>query len=214
MAESSPTGLWAVWWHVPLEYEEEFNAWYNTERLPQITRIPGVLKGRRYQALDGVPKYLALYDLQDETIIAGRAFQQATATPTPWAARMLRVTQDSHRATTYRLLSTAGTAPVHDTPYLYIGTHDIAIEFEQEFNAWYDQEHAPGLARVPGCPRVQRFLAINSQPKYMAIDDLERLDVIKSVAWATARDTEWTARLRPHRQNRTRQLYQLIFPTT
>jgi hypothetical protein len=90
----------------------------------------------------------------------------------------------------------------------------VSIEFEQEFNAWYDQEHAPGLARVPGCPRVQRFLAINSQPKYMAIDDLERLDVIKSVAWATARDTEWTARLRPHRQNRMRQLYQFIFPTT
>jgi hypothetical protein len=98
--------------------------------------------------------------------------------------------------------------------YLDIGTHDIAVDFEQEFNACYNLEHASALASVPGCPRVRRFLAINSQPKYMAINDLEHLDVIKSEAWATARDTDWTAKIRLYRQNHTRQLYQLIFPTS
>ena len=45
--------------------EHEFNEWYNTEHLPQLGAVPGVLRARRFQssAADREKKYLALYHL-------------------------------------------------------------------------------------------------------------------------------------------------------
>ena len=55
MAEVQPTGLLAVWLHGPPEHEDEFNAWYNTGHIQQITSIPGFIDGRRYTAPEVVP---------------------------------------------------------------------------------------------------------------------------------------------------------------
>ena len=52
-------------------YEEEFNAWYDTEHLPELLGLPGVLDGARYVAIKGGPKYLAMYEL--ESVDQGRA---------------------------------------------------------------------------------------------------------------------------------------------
>ena len=46
------------------QYEEEFNAWYNTEHLPELLALPGFLDAARYVATRGGPKYLAAYDLE------------------------------------------------------------------------------------------------------------------------------------------------------
>lgn len=205
-------GLLAVWLHVAPEHEEEFNAWYNTEHIQQITSIPGFINGRRYMALEGVPKYLALYEHLDETITAGGEFQHVLTNPTPWSARMLGFYKDYRIRNTYGFLFTSGAAPDKDAPYIYIVKTDIPADIEPDFNEWYNKEHAPALASVPGCFRARRFLAADGQPKYMAVYDLENPEVIKSAAWAKVRDTAWTETIRPHMQNLERRLYQLILP--
>jgi hypothetical protein len=212
MAEIRPMGLLAVWLHVPPEREEEFNAWYNTEHIPQITSIPGFISGRRYMALEGVPKYLALYELHDETVTASPEFQRVLTHPTPWSARMREFYKEHRVRITYRLLFAAGEAPAKDAPALYIVRTDIPAAMEEEFNDWYNKEHLPALASVPGCFRARRFLAIDGQPKYMAVYELESPEVIDSEAWAKARDTAWTAKIRPHLLNLERRLYRLILP--
>ncbi len=212
MADIRPMGLLAVWLHVQPQHEDEFNAWYNTEHIQQITGIPGFINGRRYMALEGVPKYLALYELHDETITAGDEFQSVMAKPTPWSARMRGFYRDYRIRNTYRLLFTTGEAPGEDAPFVYVVKTDIPEDFEADFNAWYEHEHVPALASVPGCLRARRFLAIDGQPKYMAVYELENPDVIKSAAWAKARDTAWTEKIRPHMQNLERRAYQLILP--
>ena len=212
MATIRPMGLLAVWLHVPSEREDEFNAWYNTEHIAQITSIPGFINGRRYMALEGVPKYLALYEMQDETVATGQEFQQVLTKPTPWSARMRNFYGDNRIRNTYRLMFSAGEAPAKDAPYIYIVKTDIAADIEPDFNDWYNKEHAPALASVPGCFRARRFLAVDGQPKYMAAYELEHPDVPKSVAWAKARDTAWTEKIRPHMQNLERGVYQLILP--
>lgn len=212
MAELRPMGLFAVWLHVPPAYEDEFNAWYNTEHIQQITSIPGFINGRRYMALEGMPKYLALYELHDETITAGSEFQHVLTNPTPWSARMREFYKDYRLRNTYRLIFTAGEAPAKDAPHVYVVKTDIPAAIEQDFNDWYDKEHAPALASVPGCFRARRFLALDGQPKYMAVYEIDAPDVIKSAAWAKARDTAWTEKIRPHLQNLDRRVYQLILP--
>jgi hypothetical protein len=213
MADTRPMGLLAVWLHVPPEREDEFNAWYNTEHIAQITSIPGFINGRRYMALEGIPKYLALYELHDETVTAGSEFQHVLTNPTPWSARMLGFYKDHRIRNTYRHLFTAGEAPAKDAPYVYIVKTDIPAAIEEDFNDWYNKEHVPALASVPGCFRARRFLAVDGRPKYMAVYELETPDVVKSAAWAKARDTVWTEKIRPHMQNLERRVYQLILPT-
>jgi hypothetical protein len=54
------TGLLVVWTDIAAEYEVEFNEWYDKEHIPQLLGVPGFETGRRYQAVDGNPKYIAL----------------------------------------------------------------------------------------------------------------------------------------------------------
>ncbi|MGH8056431.1 MAG: hypothetical protein ACREOH_04245, partial [Candidatus Entotheonellia bacterium] len=55
-------GLLAVWMDIPAHVEDDFNRWYNEEHIAERVGIPGFLNGRRYLAIDGAPKYVALYD--------------------------------------------------------------------------------------------------------------------------------------------------------
>jgi hypothetical protein len=45
---------------IPAAVEEEFNDWYNTVYIPTYLTVPGVLRARRFVAIEGQPKYLTL----------------------------------------------------------------------------------------------------------------------------------------------------------
>jgi hypothetical protein len=68
--------------------EAEFNEWYNTEHLPQLGAVSGVLAARRFRATDtgSERKYLALYHLRDAGVSRSAAW--TSAANTPWTERM------------------------------------------------------------------------------------------------------------------------------
>jgi hypothetical protein len=49
---------------VPPEIEDEFNAWYDRIYVPNYEKVPGVIRGRRYRAVTGTPRYLTLYEFE------------------------------------------------------------------------------------------------------------------------------------------------------
>ncbi len=55
MADKKGTGLLMVWVDVPADKEEEFNHWYNEERLQELLAVPGVLNAARYEAVRSRP---------------------------------------------------------------------------------------------------------------------------------------------------------------
>ena len=57
-------GVLAVWTDARAENDAAFNDWYNRAHLPERTGHPGFLNGRRYKAISGSPRYLALYDTE------------------------------------------------------------------------------------------------------------------------------------------------------
>jgi hypothetical protein len=63
------------------KYEEEFNAWYNTEHLPELLAIPGVLDAARYVATKGGPKYLAAYELASVDVLQAPEFKNRPPRP-------------------------------------------------------------------------------------------------------------------------------------
>jgi hypothetical protein len=46
--------------------EDEFNRWYNEKHLPEILACPGFLSATRFECAQGEPRYIAVYELEDE----------------------------------------------------------------------------------------------------------------------------------------------------
>jgi hypothetical protein len=49
---------------VPAAVDAEWNTWYNTVYVPNYEKVPGVIRGRRYRAVEGSPQYLTLYEFE------------------------------------------------------------------------------------------------------------------------------------------------------
>jgi hypothetical protein len=72
--------------------EEEFNDWYNTEHMPVLSNLPGMLTARRFRAHHGRPSYIALYHVSDLSIYAKSSW--TAVNETPWTKRMRRYQHD------------------------------------------------------------------------------------------------------------------------
>ncbi len=55
-----------------------FNAWYDTEHVPALARVSGVLCAPRFRAGSGNPKYIALYHLASPGVVASSEWKQAS----------------------------------------------------------------------------------------------------------------------------------------
>ena len=87
------TGLLTVFMQPVAGADEEFNAWYDTEHLPPLSSVPGVLSATRFRARYGSPAYLAVYELSSADVGRSRAWQDA-GIPTPWTQRIRKLTTD------------------------------------------------------------------------------------------------------------------------
>jgi len=58
--------------------EKEFNELYDSEHLPYVLEVPGVLSGRRFKLewadTDQMPQYLAIYELDDPMLPKSQAW--------------------------------------------------------------------------------------------------------------------------------------------
>jgi hypothetical protein len=65
--------------------ENEFNEWYNSIHLPERLACPGFVAARRFVAVEGQPRYLALYELDSLDALTSQ----------PWHARVTRVSENA-----------------------------------------------------------------------------------------------------------------------
>ena len=49
---------------VPANVDAEWNEWYSGTYVPNYEKVPGVIRGRRYRAVEGTPTYLTLYEFE------------------------------------------------------------------------------------------------------------------------------------------------------
>ena len=81
---------------------------------------------------------------------------------------------------------------------LLVNAMNVAPEHEAEFNEWYDHEHIPALAAVPGVMSARRFRDAKGTHRYLALYHLTSPEVPNGPDWKAAASSEWTDRLRPH----------------
>jgi len=203
MAKTRGTGLLMLWCDVDPEREAEFNRWYDEEHIEHLLSVPGFLSGGRYVAVKGGPKYLAMYELEEVSVLRTSAFLDAVRhRPSPWRQKA----SGGHIGRNYilngyRQIFPARTNPIELTMpmprYLQMGRIDIPAVFEEEFNEWYDTTYIPGYLEVPGVIRARRFVVVDGQPKYLTVYEFEHEAVPESAAWEANRfGHPWTRRIR------------------
>jgi len=198
MAGQVAQGLLAVWTDIAPEAEREFNEWYNTEHIPQLLGVPGFLSGRRYQAVEGEPKYLALYELTGPEVLKSDAFRQVRESPTAWSKKMIPLFRNTAIGE-YRTIFSCTNYPVPENAEFVLTVRlNIPPELESEFNQWYNIDHLPALVSVPGVYGARRYQAVQGEPKYLAVYEMNNAGVPKSAAWDKARNTDWTLKMRPN----------------
>lgn len=115
----------------------------------------------------------------------GRAYAEAELSPGPgWTALEA-------------LQSAPGPSAKEMPAFHYVVETDVAPEHEADFNAWYEQEHLPGLASVPGTVRAARYRRLQGQPRYLACYDLTAIETLERPEWLAVRHTAWSSRIRP-----------------
>ena len=95
--DARPKGFLLVLMQPPPTLEEEFNAWYDTEHIPERAAVPGIRSALRFVCLDGHPRYLAMYDLDHFGVLESEAYLRvAYDRSSPWTKRV------TSRVTIYR----------------------------------------------------------------------------------------------------------------
>jgi len=112
--------------------------------------------------------------------------------------------------------------------YLFSAAMDVHPGKEALFHEVYDTEHVPMLLKVPGVISVARFaledeltLVLGGQrkrvvveggePRFHALYEIERPEVLVTDAWAAAVDRgRWPEQVRPFTENRRHRLYRRL----
>ena len=186
--------------------EEEFNDWYDLEHIPERQRVPGFLACQRWIGADNAKHSVAIYDLDTLSVLRSPPYLAIGGENlSPWSKRVTAKCQRLLRFEGDQILPGDQTAPEGAGGLLLVGMTP-APEVETAFNAWYDTEHVPALARAPGVLSARRFRAQNSSgPKYVALYHLASPEVITGPEWKRASEsTPMPELIRPQISNRLR----------
>ena len=141
----------------PLAMEEEFNAWYDTEHLPERLAIAGFRAARRWVAdvAPGEGKYLATYELDCAAVLQSPAYLERFANATPWTRRCLG------RCVVFKRWACEQVEPGDPDP------HPLAKAV-----LLFTAEREIDLPSIAGALQVRRFVASAGEPRHIALIEL------------------------------------------
>ena len=141
----------------PAAMEEEFNAWYDAEHLPERLAIPGFRSARRWVAevAPGEGKYLATYELDGPGVLQSPAYLERFANATPWTRRCLGCCVVFRRWACEQQ-APGGTEPQAPAKALLLIAADAPFE----------------LPDVPGALQARRYVASSGEPRHIALIEL------------------------------------------
>jgi hypothetical protein len=90
--------------------------------------------------------------------------------------------------------------------------HNVAPEFQADYNHWHCYEHVPERVGIPGFLRGRRYVAIEGAPEFFHFYETETLATLTSEAYLERLNnpTEWTRRVGPNIKDNNRTLSDVI----
>ena len=167
--------------------------------------MAGFLTLQRWIGADNPKQSVAAYDLDSLAVLQSPEYRAIGGENlSPWSKRVTAKVERLLRYEGEQILPGDATAPDRAGGLLLVGMTP-GPEVETDFNAWYDTEHVPALARVTGVICARRFRTRAANPKYVALYHLAAPGVVDSPEWKEASaSTPMPQRVRDQITNRLR----------
>ncbi len=68
---------------------DDHDDWHSHEHLPERLAIPGFLRGTRWVAASGAPRYVVVYEVETLATLTSDAYLQRLNRPTPWTTKLM-----------------------------------------------------------------------------------------------------------------------------
>mgnify|MGYP002636141367 CR=1 FL=1 len=140
-----------VWNQVDPAIEDSFNDWYVQEHIPERVSVPGMRRGRRYRAPEGMPRYMAIYEAATLDVLTSGLYRWQLDHPTPWTQHVMPGFRVAQRGIC-DVIATSGDG---------IGGVATVIHFSVEAGA-EDQFRAFLTAQVKALPGLKQILAAHA----------------------------------------------------
>lgn len=127
----------------------EHDDWHTHEHLPERLSIPGFLRGTRWVAVRGAPRYVVLYEVDRLETLGSSSYLERLNNPTPWTSKMMAHYRDMSR----------GLCAVEKSCGLGMGHCALLIRFKlasassassTSVAAWLGEDVMPQLPARPG----------------------------------------------------------------
>jgi hypothetical protein len=150
MAPGNRKGLLFASFDFSSAHADEFHDWYDLEHIPERLRVPGFINAERWIGDENPKIAAATYDLDTVGVLHSAPYDSiGGANGSVWTKR---ITAIAHRILRYegeQLVPGDATAPT-GAGGLLVASMNVDPAAEHEFNEWYNTEHLPQLAAVPG----------------------------------------------------------------
>lgn len=181
-------------------HADEFHDWYDLEHIPERLRVPGFINAERWISDENPQVAIATYDLDTLGVLQSAPYRAiGYDNASVWTKRVTAMAHRVLRFTGEQMVPGDAVAPA-GAGGLLVASMNVDPAAESEFNEWYNVEHLPQLAAVPGVLRARRYHSAEAdrERQYLALYHMTGPEVSRSAAWTKAADTEWTRRVRPH----------------
>jgi hypothetical protein len=201
MAQGNNKGLLFASFDFSTAHADEFHDWYDLEHIPERLRVPGFINAERWIGDENPNVAVATYDLETLGVMRSAPYLAiGGANGSVWTKR---ITAIAHRILRYEgeQIVPGDVAAPAGAGGLLVASMNVDPAAEPEFNEWYNAEHLPQLAAVPGVLCARRYNsppAADRERQYLALYHMMGPEVSRSDAWTKAADTEWSRRMRPH----------------
>ena len=131
-------------------HADEFHDWYDLEHMPERKAIAGFGACERWIGDEAPALSVATYDLDSVEVLRSKAYASiAYGNLSVWSKRVTAMCKRVLRFEGTQIAPGDAAAP-DGARALLLNAMNVAPDAEDDFNAWYDEEHLHALAAVPG----------------------------------------------------------------
>jgi hypothetical protein len=128
----------------------EHDDWHTHEHLPERLSIPGFVRGTRWVALRGQPRYFVMYEVTQLTILTSEAYLDRLNNPSPWTSKMM----PHYRGMTRGFCSVVGSFGLGIGHLIQLLRFKPETGAESSLRRWLLQDALPQLCSRPGIGSV------------------------------------------------------------
>jgi hypothetical protein len=155
----TPSTHLLIWADIPADHEAAFNEWYNREHAPdRVLGIPGFIQARRFVAVEGAPKYVALYEVTGPEVFKNEAYLVMRRSPDPSSRKFIPNFRNVIRFIGPAIADESAVKGVAEGAWAWIAAFKSALPPSGEAQQW--PELAAALVRRQGIMRVRVFQAV------------------------------------------------------